>query len=163
VDVDTLIPVVCNEDSLCSLFEECICPLDCPPEGTDLDGDGVGQCIDCRKNDIDLWATPGVVSGLLTSKGSGGSATLNWTAPLEPGATAVTYDVLRSSKASDFSDTAAVCMADGDPSDTALTDNQVPLFGDKIFFYLARAINGCDQGVGEFCPASGPRSGRDCP
>jgi hypothetical protein len=163
VQVETLVPAVCNEDSICDLFEECLCALDCPTEGTDLDGDGVGQCVDCKEGNSTLWATPSEVTGLLGAKGPGTSTTMTWSQPLEPGAASLTYEVLRTPDPTEFS-AGTQCLADGNPSDTSITDPLNP-FPTNALFYLIRATNGCDEGEGPLGEASDgtPRAGRSCP
>ena len=95
---------------------------------------------------------------------AGGTTTLTWNAPLDPGATLPVYEVLRSTKKANFSAAVALCMTDADPTDTTITDSQSPL-PQKRFYYLIRATNGCADGVGGLGTDSEgePRSGRSCP
>jgi hypothetical protein len=164
VQFQTLIPAGCNEDSICTLLEECLCPLDCSLEGNDLDGDNVGHCLDCEENNPDLWGTPGEVLGVAVAKGAPGSATVSWSPPVDPGATTFVYDVLRSPDFRDFGAATAICVADGDPSDTAILDTQAPVPG-GLFSYLVRAKNACAAGEGGLGTDSAghPRQGRSCP
>lgn len=163
IAIATIIPAVCNQNSICELVEECICPLDCAGDGTDLDGDSVGQCVDCQEGNAAVWRTPGEVVGGAAAK-SGAILTLTWSPPADPGATAPTYDVLRSSDPKSFTGASAICLADPNPSDTTVSDTQNPL-PNKLFAYLIRAKNGCAAGVGSLGTNSQgvPRSGRSCP
>ncbi len=161
--VSTIIPTVCNQNLICELVEECICPLDCSGPGTDLDGDGLGQCVDCQEGNASLWGTPGEVLGVAAAK-AGSTLTLTWSPPLDPGGTAPTYDVLRSGDPKIFTGASAICLADANPSNTTAVDSQNPL-PNKVNSYLVRARNGCAAGVGTLGTNSAgvPRSGRSCP
>ncbi len=164
VKIPAVTPAICTADSICDLNEECVCPAECPGNGSDFDGDQVGQCVDCVEGDGSVWATPGEVVDVVVAKGPGNVANLGWSPPLAPGGTALTYDVLRSTNPANFVATGAICLADGNPADTAASDPQLPL-GGKLLAYLVRARNGCPQGVGGLGAGSDsiPRAGRSCP
>ena len=74
------------------------------------------------------------------------------------------YEVLRSRDPSEFSEATAFCLADGDPTDTSVTDPQTP-FARNVYSYLIRATNGCVEGVGGLGVDSegAPRTARSCP
>ena len=125
----------------------------------DEDNDGVVDGLDCASTDPQLWATPGVVRDLLVRQ-SGGVTFVSWTEPVDPGTILpLRYDTVRSDIASDFV-TGAVCV-ETDGSDTESTDLD-PLPSGQAAYYLARAQNGCGDGLlreGTF----GPRNVIACP
>jgi len=142
----------------------------------DGDGDGIGTAEvsqmacqqplgfvalggDCDDGDADVWATPGPATGLRYEDPS----VLSWEAPAEPGATQLTYDVLRSSTASDFV-VEGVCLDGVDASATTRSDPSVPLPG-EAFFYLVRAHDTCPSGSGSVGTDSAgvDRPARSCP
>jgi hypothetical protein len=130
---------------------------------TGFDGDHDGRCtgaptFDCDDADPTAWATPGEVLGLVL----GGGTVLAWSAPDEPGATAVVYDVLRSESPLDFV-APAICV-ESDGADVSAADVGVPPAG-AVFHYLVRAENGCPAGAGSLGHGSdgGERAGRACP
>ena len=108
--------------------------------GVDNDADGVADC-DCNDNDASVWESPGEVPLLTIAKNGGGSATLNWVSPVDPGAVLVNYEALRSGSPDDFL-LANICLGDPDPSDLTTVDNQVPVVG-TVYQYLIRATNDC--------------------
>jgi hypothetical protein len=90
----------------------------------------------------DCLAVPGEVRSLEFPLGKD---TLAWARPTEMGGpVAPVYDVVRSDSASDFL-TEAVCIESDDGVDTIAVDGARPL-PDGIFYYLARAENGCGTG-----------------
>ena len=111
-----------------------------PP--ADLDGDGVSDCLDCDDGNPAAWSTPGEVTGLAFG---GDAETISWSPPADLGGLAVEYDLIRSVVASDY-ESSAVCLASDIPS-TSANDAASPAT-DGIFFYLARARNGCPGGSG---------------
>jgi N-acetylneuraminic acid mutarotase len=141
----------------------------------DADGDGHGNagqslvsCVpqtgyvtdgtDCDDGNGGAWAAPGEATDLRFT-----SATdLTWNAPAAPGATALVYDLLRSSDPSDFM-AAATCMASGVVG-TGAVDPEVPPPG-TAYDYLVRAANACPSGEGSLGSRSDgtPRVGRACP
>jgi hypothetical protein len=133
----------------------------------DRDGDGRGGpsdplCAstgaDCHDGDAAIWSAPGEARELVFET----RQRLAWAAPLDPGATSVVYDVLRSGAAHDFTGGATCIDADG--GDTSATDPALPPTG-GVFFYLARAQNACPSGAGSLGTRSdgNSRSGRTCP
>jgi subtilisin family serine protease len=120
----------------------------------DADADGASNLDDCSPVKSDLWAGPSPALDLVGTTDAG--ATFSWTAPTDPGAAAVTYDLLRSTAAADF--TAATCVASGLTSTTATDPDPAP----GIFYYLVRANNGCGQSLG-MTGAGQPRGGTGCP
>jgi hypothetical protein len=141
----------------------------------DADGDGHGNagqslvsCVpqtgyvtdgtDCDDGNGGAWAAPGEATDLRFT-----SATdLTWNAPAAPGATALVYDLLRSSDPSDFM-AAATCVASGVVG-TGAVDPEVPPPG-TAYDYLVRAANACPSGEGSLGSRSDgtPRVGRACP
>lgn len=141
-----IVPDACNSNGACDPGEDCVsCPGECPDAGPDNDGDGVSYCVDCDDNAPGRWATPGEVVGLLVHRGSAGEMMLDWSRPIEPGATRPAYDVLRSNVASDFA-TNPACVPGGDPTASSRTDFDI-LAGGRLF-YLVRARSTCALGVG---------------
>jgi hypothetical protein len=122
------------------------------PEGYVTDGS------DCDDGSADVWAPPGEVRDLAFVD----DQTLTWTAPSDPGATSIVYDVLRSGDPGDFV-SGAVCIASDAMTETAV-DLSLPLQG-ELFFYLVRAENDCPGGQGSLgTDSSGtPRPGGPCP
>jgi hypothetical protein len=119
---------------------------------------------DCNDANGAIWATPGEVRSLLLAHNQVSSTTtLNWTAPLEPGGTAVVYDTLRSPNPSNFT-TSATCVETNDGSNTSTLDSVNPTPGGALFF-LVRAENACPSGQGILGRnGSGtPVAGRTCP
>lgn len=124
------------------------------PAGHVLDGS------DCNDGALAVWATPSETGSLLFTDGT----TLAWQPPAQPGAQSVSYDVLRSTVAADF--TGSICLATGIGGTTA-QDPNAPVSADPLWSYLVRARNGCPgaSGVGSLGSASNgsPRAGRSCP
>ena len=87
-----------------------------------------------------MWELPGPAGDLRL--GGGSHTLLAWSAPSDPGATAWTYDVLRSDHPQDF--TAASCLASG----TTLPSGAAPDEPDGLFCYLVRVGNGCAANMG---------------
>ena len=89
---------------------------------------------------------------------TGGAATgLSWSPPLQPGATSVTYDLLRSTSPSNFT-SGTVCLATSTAATTA-SDGTIPA---HAFFYLVRSRNACGSNLG-LTSAGVARTGRTCP
>jgi hypothetical protein len=141
----------------------------------DVDGDGVGDssstlmsCLqpagyaavggDCNDADPGIWGVPGEVQDLQLPD----AATLTWSAPASPGALAVLYDALRSTRPSDFV-TAAACVT-SDSAARSATETATPP-ANSIFFYLVRAENSCPGGQGPLGSGSSGvvQPGRTCP
>jgi hypothetical protein len=122
----------------------------------DDDTDGVINAADCSPGDPELWSTPSAVEDLFLSVAATDNVT--WTPPTAPGATSVSFDLLRSTGAADFA--AATCLETGE-TDTVATDDTDPLPG-ETFFYLVRVVNGCGQTLGTDS-ADQPRTGVICP
>jgi hypothetical protein len=103
-----------------------------------------------------------VESLVLGHDAGSGTTTLSWLPPLDPGASAVAYEILRSTNPRNFL-TSTSCVTDGDPTDTTATDLEVP--GVEGFNYLVRAVNGCPSGAGLVGRSSTntPIAGRPCP
>jgi hypothetical protein len=108
----------------------------------DSDQDGVPNDLDCAPTDPDNWSMPGPARELTITKAL--LSNLSWLQPSEPGGSVVTYDVLRSLSASDF--TSATCIT-YDTGLTVMTDPTDPSPGDA-YHYLVRVRNGCGETLG---------------
>jgi hypothetical protein len=129
----------------------------------DGDGDGQTECLgDCLPADGQNWATPGEVQSLRLTYDSGtGVSTLSWQEPVEPGASSVLYDVVRTGDPQNF-DLGITCVA-GDDTALIATDS-VNLQVNTAAYYLIRAENQCPDGLGDAGAATDgtPRMMRDC-
>ncbi len=116
--------------------------LDC------VDGDTDGMCagapmFDCDDGDGGVWARPGEARDLTFMD----DHSFSWTAPALPGAGVVVYDSLMSPAAGDFLGSGSCLEWDipvtvsGAPGD--------PLTDYEVWFYLARAVNGCPGPPGD--------------
>ncbi|HXV75126.1 MAG TPA: hypothetical protein VD788_02325 [Candidatus Polarisedimenticolaceae bacterium] len=165
------VELVCGDgsDDDCDAATDCDdldCCLDVScADGIDADGDSVAEC-DCDDGNATAWSMPGEARDLtLAHDTPSGVATLSWTAPVDGGASAVSYAVLRSGDESDFV-AAAVCLSAADPLATVATDVAAPPSG-GVFHYLVRAENACPAGAGlgdlGSSSAGAFRDGRACP
>ena len=84
---------------------------------------------------------------------------LVWSPPLVPGATSLSYEILRTRSADDFQ-SGTTCLSSIGPS---LVDGENPS-PDQVFHYLPRAANTCPDGTGPLGAGTDgiPRTGRDC-
>ena len=124
----------------------------------DDDADGRHYCQDCDDSNGSVWSAPGETGSLTV----GADETVTWSPPLDPGAVSVSYDLLRSAAASDF--TSASCVA-SKIAGTSASDPGLPAAG-FVYFYLSRGVNDCPlDGNGSLGSGSdgGPRAGADCP
>jgi hypothetical protein len=154
-----------GEDDDCDGLSDCDDP-DCCSDAAcvapDADGDSYAAC-DCNDGNPTIWARPCDVESLTLDR-AGPNVTLSWLAPLEPGAQAWSYDVLRSSNPVNFL-TSTECLADGNPTDTTAGDSQAIAPG-GVHYYLVRAVNTCPVvGVGTLGRSSDNvvQLGRTCP
>jgi hypothetical protein len=87
----------------------------------------------------------------------------SWSPPADPGGTVagLSYDVIRSSDASDFV-TAAVCVESNESGNTVATLPATPASG-EVLYYLVRAENACDIGPAGFDSDGAERAARQCP
>ncbi|HKQ96524.1 MAG TPA: hypothetical protein VJV75_01485, partial [Candidatus Polarisedimenticolia bacterium] len=123
--------------------------------GGDGDGDGHADSGDCAPADPAAWAVPGEATGLVLQ--TGGPATLlTWSPPVASGGSSIRYDLLRSTRADDFS--AATCLL-SNATVTSTTDPELPA---SAFFYLVRAGNPCGGNLGRRSDGT-PRSAPTCP
>ncbi len=126
----------------------------------DQDDDSWRPCAgDCNDADGSIWSAPGEVSGLKIDSGT----EMVWGAPTGGKASAMTYDVLRSTDPHSFGAGATCVASDVGPSPTAI-DGATPAPG-VAFFYQVRAQDACPSGEGSLGAISGgaARTGRSCP
>lgn len=112
---------------------------------TDADADGVpGQC-DCNSDLAEVWSLPGEVRELVLAQ-TGGSTTLNWTAPTVHGSATLLYDTLRTDRPDGFvpGSGATVVEIETDGADTTSADTDEPA---GAFYYVVRGGNGCGEGT----------------
>jgi hypothetical protein len=110
----------------------------------DGDKDGTPNGEDCAPNDSNNWSVPGPATNLTIKRFSPVGPNVFWSPPIEPGGTAVSYDLLRGDTAADFG--TAVCSLIGS-SDTSTSDAAVPTAG-QVIYYLVRVRNGCGETIG---------------
>ena len=113
-------------------------------DGIDDDGDTVAAC-DCDDTNAAVWRLPDEALGLTLTEG-GGATTLDWSAPLDPGGTALIYEVIRSGVPSDFIN-GATCVPLADPSLPTTVDGELP-GPNAVHYYLVRPGNDCPGGEG---------------
>jgi hypothetical protein len=124
-------------------------------EQGDDDGDGVSNGADCAPGDGTLWSAPSAAEELTVTKDTLGN--ISWLPPLQPGASIVTYELLRADTADDLD--SATCLPTLG-SLTVATDGELPRSG-GVFHYLVRATNACGDNLGQTSSGQ-PRSGIDC-
>jgi hypothetical protein len=139
-----------NPDSVPALaVVPMLCDLDAGP---DTDGDLYVVCEDCNDTNPVVWSQPGVVGELTLERGPHEAAVLSWPPPVEPGAAAVTYEVIRASGPQGTED--VMCLELADPADTTASDGEaLPPGG--LYVYRVRAVNGCPAGVGPLAEGGG--------
>ncbi len=121
----------------------------------DFDGDGVDDSIDCRPVDATNWSAPSEAQLLLLSGKA--STAFQWSAPATPGSTALVYDVIRATSASNF-DTGTCLVTNTSSLSPAFTDTDAVA---SAFYYLVRSKTACGSSLGTKSPAT-PRTGVDC-
>lgn len=126
--------------------------LDLLDPAGDEDSDGTLNGADCALFDETLWSAPGAPLQLTIS-----GDVLAWNAPTSPGAAAVSYELLRSTDAADF--TGAPC-AESDIAGTTTIDTTMPAPG-ELLSYLVRSVNGCGLGLAADS-SGGPRATPFC-
>lgn len=127
--------------------------------GFDQDSDLVSICDDCNDTNNLIWTDPSEAQNLIW-KQLAGVPTLVWTAPAQPGAQTVHYEVLRTQGPTSF--LAPDCMAPINPTQTRLAEPTVPVAGTG-YYYLVRATNGCGNGVAGTDSNDVPIPAADCP
>lgn len=175
-------------DCIAEICQTCVpddCPLDfdksspgqcgCGEPDTDTDSDLIADCVDpdddddlvadgldCAPLDDTAWSTPGEARALRLSHvgGDGGTSTLNWLAPTNPGGTVLVYDAVSTFDPTNFGGGAS-CI-ENDSADTQSTDTFSPLPGELIYM-LVRAENVCDSGGVGAASNGAPRTARNCP
>lgn len=128
----------------------------------DADGDSRSVLCDCDDSNPQVWSAPGEARDLSLIP-MGNTASVLWLPPVDAGGSAVTYDLIRSTRSDDFGDTAD-CVFLPDPSSPASMDGLNPPAGGQLF-YLVRAKNACPGASGSLGTTSNgqPRQGRSCP
>lgn len=111
----------------------------CDVCGGDTDGDGFLDASDCAPANPSAWGAPGPARSVNMLGSS-----IGWTAPAQPGGSLLTYDLVRSSSASDFS--GGFCVASNSTA-TAASDAAAPPPG-GTFFYVVRSRNACGANAG---------------
>lgn len=154
------------DDNDCDGLFDCAdsdCCSDAVCDGPDGDMDGFAAC-DCNSADPNLWYQPGEAGNLQLQHAAGSGTTLSWEAPLEPGATSIVYEALRSQNPANFL-SSTVCLPDGDTTDTTLVDASADPSAGGCWYYDVRGRNACPAGVGPLGQDSNniPREGRVCP
>src|SRR5262249_15300284 len=109
----------------------------------------VSDFSDCNDADAGNWGTPSEARDLTFSD----NVTLSWSTTSIPwaSASALSYDVIRSSNPADFV-SGSTCVSSDAPG-TSAVDNQIPPLATR-FYYLVRAQNGCPAGQGPLGNAS---------
>ena len=130
------------------------------PNDPDTDQDTVQDGPDCAPLNDQAWGVPDEVTDLLLTHngGTGGTTTLEWTAPVNLGGVAVVYDTVSSTIADDFS--GGTCE-ESDDSDLTVTNTTVLAPGQAIYF-LVRAGNACGEGSAGSDSAPNPRTVVPC-
>jgi hypothetical protein len=126
----------------------------CP--GSDEDGDSHLDCADCDAMNALVWTRPGEAQDLMLARDVSGTL-LSWAPPGEPGADTISYQVLRSTNASDFVDGTS-CLLLEDPTATMALDGGDPT-SEELVCYLIQATNDCPEGAGP----TGHGQGTTCP
>ncbi len=130
----------------------------CEPLPTlDGDSDGTQNDSDCSPGNAGAWALPAPVETLVMGFG-GNKGNMAWQPTPSPGASSISYDVLRSGDPADFAN--ATCVESGQADNFAL-DEPLPVPG-TIFHYVIRVENTCGGTIG-FGSTGGGRSGSNCP
>ena len=90
---------------------------------------------------------PGEASGLTLfhTGGQGGTTTLTWSPPADPGTEPIHYDTVSSSIVDDFFSRNVATCVESDGADTSSVDLTDPLPGQGIY-YLIRAESVCGPG-----------------
>jgi hypothetical protein len=149
-----------NPDRFLVAVQQGLWQLDLICRDTDHDhvcNEGAGP-IDCAPTDPSTWAIPSEALNLNVAQ-SGADATLTWDAPVAPGGSAPTYDVIRSDRSNDFTGGAS-CLESGDGADRTATDSATPT---SIYYYLVRPLSACGAGITGTSSNGSPRTARTCP
>ena len=113
---------------------------------TDGDSDGVLDSGDCDNTNDQVWSLPGEVTDLILtpSSRSPDETVIEWTPPADLGGVQVEYELLRTEAVAAFDSSGEItCVLEGSQS-TTTQDSDVP---GSVFYYLARAVNACGNGV----------------
>jgi len=126
----------------------------------DLDGDGVGNLVDCAPSDASAWSLPAEASGLVFGADD---QTLSWDALAAQAGPGTTYDLMRGSLAElpSGGGAAETCLAIDSPA-TQVSDDASPEIG-AGFYYLVRGGNVCGAGTYGTTSGGAPRNTAVCP
>jgi len=135
------------------------CPRHSNSTQDDADADSFGDACDCNSSDDNNWGTPPDLDIFFFDR-----VTIIFSPTGPPGAQPEFLDVLRSGSAGDFA-TGATCIGSDLPDAYFLTDLDVPLINEALY-YVARRQNGC-PGVGRGSTGTNSagveRTARECP
>jgi hypothetical protein len=136
-------PRACDGDGLCDAGEEdCVsCAAECSGTGPDIDGDGVGFCVDCNDNLPGAWGGTGEVPLVYAHLDPSGDTLLDWTVEDPTGGNPTRYEVLGATNPADFV-ASSRCLRDADPTRRTLTDVGSVAMTEALY-YLVRAIDPC--------------------
>jgi hypothetical protein len=98
---------------------------------------------------------------LFHTGGQGGSTSLAWSAPAEPGTDPVQYDTISSSVVDDFFSRDVASCVESDGADTASVELRDPAPG-EVLYYLIRAESACGPGTAGSDSLGNPRLVREC-
>jgi len=98
---------------------------------------------------------------LFHTGGEGGSTSLTWSPPGDPGTEPVQYDTVSTPTVDDFFSRDVASCVESDGADTASVDPTDPLPG-QVFFYLIRAESACGPGTAGSDSLDNPRLVREC-
>jgi hypothetical protein len=149
----------CDGRTDCSDMDCCL-GNDC--DDFDSDGDTVGICFDCNDRNPGAWSPPSEALNVHFDTVFGQLA-IYWSPPVEPGATTIEYEILRSDTPNSFM-LGTDCLIPPSSAFTYYVDSEVPDPGDA-FCYLVRATNNCPYGEGDVGTDSEgqPRNTISCP
>ncbi len=140
-------------DYLLSVAPNCL--VGAAVDRLDVDGDGVANVDDCAPRDPDAWSVPSEATDLRIGTGNEPDL-LQWSAPVSAGGAAVSYDLVRATRADDF--TGGMCVAGG-LSTLSTSDTGLPT---SVFYYLVRVRNHCGGTLGTGSDGT-PRLAPGCP